>query len=105
MPGHLQFVNGYDKRFTQHALEWTDLHPDNTRQYYDPEEQKTALPPSWPPNFVLLAPEQQVGTVAIKVALHTFGSPAPRPIALKLLLHIPDLETSVWRSFPVPTQC
>lgn len=58
-PGHLAFVNGFDRRYQAQSLHWEALHPDETRPYYDEEEMKVALPQSWPQNLKLLAPEQQ----------------------------------------------
>ena len=44
------------------------MHPDLNRPQFDEEGSRVGLPPSWPPNFVLLAPEQQYAPARRKVS-------------------------------------
>ena len=66
----LQFVDGNDSKYQTQSQNWQKLHPDLARPQYDESAAGVRnLPPSWPPNFVMLAPEQQYAPARRKVLL------------------------------------
>lgn len=68
-PGYVQFVDGNDTNFQTQSQHWQKLHPDLNRPQFDESGSRVGLPPSWPPNFVMLAPEQQYAPARRKVSL------------------------------------